>query len=278
MNKDHLKQPFSAGAYAVMALVAGLIGVGLLVFYVRQVPKLTEPTTRNQVFYVVLIPSAIACAVALFGAMRSYARFTYKHVGSFLELGGPVVLFCLVVVGGFKLVPSPPESFDLTVRAHGADGKEPIIKSGQVTVDFDIDRRTEPFGANGEANFKGIPARFSGVTLRFLPQVPNYEETPQLIKLAGHVVDLPLERAHPKTVLRGSIVLPLPRKGSDINILVESGQGEPVHPDKFGRFELTVEGKDGDSVRLKVFADGKSLYDDYQTLPGPVTIQLHKPR
>lgn len=110
------KEPLSVTGYGLMALIALLVGIGLLVYYVREVPHL-EPSVRNQVYYVVLFPSAIACAVALFGAVRSYARLTARQPGVALELGGPVVLFVLILWGGFKLVPPSADSFSDNSRA-----------------------------------------------------------------------------------------------------------------------------------------------------------------
>jgi hypothetical protein len=266
-------QPLSAKAYAIIALVGFVFGLGLLFVYIYEVPRLIESGTQSQVFYLLLIPWALSCAAFLFGAMRSYARFTDKHLGSALELGGPVVLFGLVLVGGFKLVPPAPQTFDLTVRAHSADGRDPLITSGRITVDLDTDRRTEFIGPNGEADFKGIPPKFEGATLRFLPQVDGYEEKWQRHKLRGHILDLPLDRAgQPVTVLTGSLTPP-PAEARDFKILVEGQKGE-TSPDEFGRFELQVNGKPGDRIRLKVYQGKKLLKDDYYVLPGPAEVSL----
>ena len=282
MKKDDSAQPLSATSYAIIAALGLIFAAGFTLFYIYQVPKLVESGAQGQVFYLLLIPWALACAAFLFGAMKSYARFTYKHLGSFLELGGPVVLFCLVLVGGFRLVPPAPETFDLTVRAHSADGRDPIITSGRITIDLDNDRRMAVLGANGEADFKGIPPKFKGATLKILPQVDGYEEQWQRHKLKTNVLDLPLVRAAPPVTILTGTVAPTCAAAStnnecgNIKILVE-GQKNETSPDSLGRFELSVNGKAGDRVRVRVYADGKSLYDDYQVLPGPVTLSLHKP-
>jgi hypothetical protein len=206
--------------------------------------------------------------------MRSYARFRGTHLGSTLELGGPVVLFCLVVLGGFKLVPAAPVTFDLTVRPHSADGLNPIITSGKITIDLDTDRRTEAIGSNGEADFKGIPPRFQGATLKILPQVEGYEEQWQRHKLHGNVLELPLVRATPPVIhLTGSIVPP-PANWKELRVIVE-GRTSEGKVDDLGRFGLDVNGRDGDRVRLKIYAGQKIVYDDFQALPGPVTLKLH---
>jgi hypothetical protein len=266
----------SAKNYVIVAALGLVFAMGFTLFYIYQVPRLVESGAQGQVFYVLLIPWALSCAAFLFGAMKSYARFTYTHLGSSLELGGPVVLFCLVLAGGFKLVPPAPETFDLTVRAHSADERDPIITSGKITIDLDNDRRTAYLGANGEADFKGIPPKFRGAALRILPQVDGYEERWQGQQLKANVVDLSLLRAAgPVTILTGTITPP-PDAGKNIKILVEGQKGE-TSPDDLGRFELNVNGKTGDRVRVRVYSDGKPVYDDYQVLPGPVTLGLLKP-
>jgi SEFIR domain len=150
----------SGEAYAGIALIGVTIAIGFTIFYIHKVPELVKGKVQSQLFYVLLIPWALSSAVFLFGALRSYARFTQRHVGTVLELGGPVVLFLLILWGGFALVPQAPDTFDLTVRAHSADGNEQIIKRGTVTLDLNNDRRTESFRDNGEADFKGIPSKF----------------------------------------------------------------------------------------------------------------------
>lgn len=276
MSRDQPSQPLSGQMYAIIALVGLLFGVGLLLFYVYEVPRLAENSAQNQVYYLLLIPWALSCAAFLFGAMRSYARFTHKQVGNALELGGPVVLFALVIVGGYKLVPQPSPTFDLTVRPYGKDGGDAVITTGRITIDLDTDRRTESVDSEGEANFKGIPSRFQGATLRILPQVDGYTEEWQRHKIRGNVLQLPLVRqAKLMTRLTGSIIPP--SKQSVVKIIV-AGQNVEALPDEFGRFELNVNGKIGDRVRLQVYADGELAYDDYQVLPGPVMLKLHPRR
>lgn len=269
-------QPLSAQAYALVALVGLAIGVGLLFFYIYQVPKFVENGSQSQIYYLLLIPWALACAAFLFGTMRSYAQLTHKQVGTALELGGPVVLFVLVLVGGVKLVPATPQTFDLTVRAHSEDGTQAMITYGRVTIDFDTDRRTQPFDSNGEANFKGVPPKFQGATLKILPQVEGYEEEWQRHKLQGNVIDLPLVAAsQPVSQLIGSIVPP-PANWKALRVTVDGQSGESK-VDKFGRFDVQVTGS-VDRIRLKIHAGSELVYDDYQTVPGPVTVSLESHR
>ena len=188
-------QPGSPMTYAGIAVVGLILALAFTFFYIYQVPRLVQSGSQAQVFYLLLIPWALSSAAFLFGAMRSYAGFTYKRLGSALELGGPVVLFCLVLIGGFKLVPTAPGNFDLTVRAHSEDGLVPLITSGKVTIEVDDALISEPFNANGEADFKNVPSKLEGATIRILPQVDGYEPKWQRHKLLKHVLDIPLVKA-----------------------------------------------------------------------------------
>lgn len=77
------------------------------------------------------------------------------------------------------------------------------------------------------------------------------------------------------TVLTGSIN-PAPEEEKNVKILVE-GQKAETSPDDFGRFQLEVNGKPGDRIRLKVYQGKKLLRDDYYVLPGPAEITLDAP-
>lgn len=270
------EQPMAPWSYAAMALVGLAIGIGLLLFYVYRVPKLVESGVQNQVFYLLLIPWSLGSAAFLFGAMRSYARLTRRHFGSALELGGPVVLFCLVVAGGFKLVPPPPEkpeTFDLTVRPYGAEGADTIIASGQITIDLDNDRRSKAIDSNGEADFKGIPAKFRGATVGVLPQVEGFKQEWQRLKIIGDVLDVKLQRAPaPVARLSGSIV-PTPKDWASLRILVD-GQSTQGKVDERGRFDFEVNGKIGDTIRLKIYDGSKLVCDNYYELPGPLNLAV----
>ena len=175
-----------------------------------------------------------------------------------------------------KLVPPTPDTFDLTVRAHSADGRDAVVTSGKITIDLDSDRRTAFLGTNGEADFKGIPPKFRNSTLKVLPQVDGYEEQWQEQKLGSSVLDLPLVRATAPVIVLTGTVTPPPGAENTIKIFVD-GQDTTAIPDDLGRFKLNVNGKAGERVRVRVYADEKSVYDDYQVLPGPVTLRLHRP-
>jgi hypothetical protein len=264
----------SAKGYAILAAFMLVFSVGLLLFYVHEVPKLIENGVENRIFYILLIPWGLSAALFLFATMRSTARFTHKGIRGSFELSGPAALFFIIVFRGYQMVQNVPEPFDLTVRAHSADGAVPLVKEGKITLELGTALRTEEIASNGEANFKGLLSTFKGTTIRVLPEVDGYKSDWQSQKLVSNVLNLALARATPLvTHFTGSIVPP-PKNWTNINIRVDGSSSEGK-VDDLGRFDFPVAGKDGERIRLKIYVDTALEYDDYQTLPGPVTLNLH---
>jgi len=276
MKKDGSSQPLSAMSYVIIALVGLLLAAGFTAFYIYKVPELVNSGVEGKIFYLLLIPWALASAAFLFGAMKSFASLTSKQMPYLLELGGPVVLFCLVLVGGYKLVPPAPENFTLTVRPYSAG--EPIVRNGEITIDFGNDRKTKGVGTNGEAYFNDVSTKFKSAPLKVLPEIEGYENKEQTLTLEANsdvLKVLLVKAAAPATILQGRIDPP-PANPKTFRIVVD-GQKAETSPDDLGRFELSVNGQARDRVRLIVYANGKPVYDDFQQLPGPVTLTLHRP-
>lgn len=160
-TKNIKKQPLSATSYAIISLVSFTIGIFLLLVFIFKSNDLIASGIDKMIFYILLIPLGLSAAAFLFGVMRSYAAFTGKSFRGTLELGGPVVLFALVVIGGFYLVPDTLP-FSITVYIHGSGGNQDVVirNEGKVMIDLEDYRRTEPIRENGEATFTGIPAKF----------------------------------------------------------------------------------------------------------------------
>lgn len=273
VDKNTSNQPLSAMAYAAIALVGLLFALGFTFFYIYRVPALVESGTQGQIFYLLLIPWALSSAAFLFGAMRSYAQFANKHLGSFLELGGPVVLFCLVVAGGFKLVPPAPETFDLAVRAHSSEA--PLITSGQITLDLPGLPHAN-IGQDGEANFKGVSAKLRAKPVRVLAKVDGYEEKWLTPTLDGNILNVELERAHP-TFDQKATLDPAPLKGTKVQIRID-GKKIELGLDELGGFTFTANGKLGDRVLVEVFVNQELAASDYYVLSTrPINIHWANP-
>jgi hypothetical protein len=266
-----LPQPLSGKDYALVAGVMMGIGIGLLVLFVIFAPRLVPADILNQFFYIVLIVWGLVSALVLFGVMRSYARLTYKTVGSAVELGGPAAFAALVVVGGFWLVPRT-DTFHVTIRPHGPSA--PRITSGKISMELGSTSSSSDINSNGEADFKDILHKFRGAKVKVLPQVRGYKQEYQAVVLDKDAIDLNLVKS--ETVLRGKIV-PVPGKGQVVKVLVQGENGEKT-PDSYGRFQFVVHKDLGEQVRVGVCAEGRRVYDDYVTLvEDEVDIPTRKP-
>ena len=163
-------------AYAAMSFIAFMLGVCVLMILIFKSKYIIPQDITSKVFYAILIALGISSAAFLFGAMRSYAIYQGKMLGGVLELGGPVVLFCLVIIGGFKLT-NDTTTFDLTIYLHGTKGIHDLIlrNHGEIIVDFGRDRRKEKIRENGDIYFKGIPSKFRNKEILIIVDAEGFE-------------------------------------------------------------------------------------------------------
>ena len=155
-------QPWSRIApYATLSLFGFLCALVIILLLVRNADKLVALGLVGHLYFFALVPLGLSAAAFLFGALRSYARYRGKQLGGFLELGGPVVGFVLVLMLGFWLL-APASNFPLTVYLHGASGPQdlPLRGTGNVMIDTGGLRRKASIGNDGEAFFPEIPANF----------------------------------------------------------------------------------------------------------------------
>ncbi len=149
-----------AKPYAWLSLCAFVGSVLLIVLLISQAGVLVQFGLVGSFYFLALVPLGLCVGAFLFGAMRSFARYKGKQFGGWLELGGPVVGFMLVIMLGFSLSGPAPPPFDLTVFVHGPDGAFdlPLRHSGEVTLRVKSLVRHERIGDDGRATFASLPA------------------------------------------------------------------------------------------------------------------------
>lgn len=170
------KQPLSPLSYALFSLVAFMVGITLLMLYIFKADDLIAQVIDEKVFYILLLPMGLSASAFLFGVMQSYAVLIKKEFSIKLKLGGPVVLFILVVIGGFQLVPSY-SSFPQTIYVHGNKGKHNIVlkNEGDVIIYLGNDRQIKKIGEYGEAYFPSIPPEFRNQQVHITVIAENFE-------------------------------------------------------------------------------------------------------
>jgi hypothetical protein len=149
--------------YARISLIVFFFGLSILLLLISNADKLTSLGLIHFLKFLVLISMALVPVIFLTGVLKSSAAYDSKLLGGTLRLGGSVVVFGLVVVGGYFFDPNTM-TFPLTVYVHGEGGPQDVVlrKSGQVVLELALERRREPIGENGEAYFPAIPVNFRG--------------------------------------------------------------------------------------------------------------------
>ncbi len=149
-------------SYALMSFVCFLLGAGLLLAILWKAERLVALGLVGNFYYIVLLPLGLAVAGFLFGVLRSLAYYKGEQLHGTLELGGPIVGFALVILGGLFLHKPPPESFDVTVFVRGEKGPHDFVlrNFGTVWMTLGPDLRSERIGDKGQAEFKNIPVSF----------------------------------------------------------------------------------------------------------------------
>jgi hypothetical protein len=155
---------------------------------------LTRLELISHLFYPILISFGLCAAVFLFGVLRSYASYQGKHLGGVLQLGGPAVVFALVIIGGKVIVPNAAP-FSVAVYVHGTQGPQDVVlqNSGSVSLDLD-ERTTQQIGDKGQAVFPAVPPRFRDQEVQVYLQSDAFETAPpvQKIRLTPPIVYLPV--------------------------------------------------------------------------------------
>lgn len=266
--------------FALISLGCFLAGLVLVWVLIVKAELLVRLGLVGKLYYLVLLPLGLAAAGFLFGVLRSFAAFRGKVLNGVLRLGGPVVAFGLVVLGGFWLAPSPTP-FSVTVFVHGEGGVQdiPLRRHGRVVLDLGADRRIEAIGDKGEASFSGIPESFRG------------QEAP--ISLMDADGFAPIDANGRQRLDGPSLYLAVRRQAVTLQGRVQDGEGRPVHganlrvreltatSDPEGLFHLEIPGGlVGENLSLSISAPGFEPWHETVT-PGSndlvVTLQRAEP-
>lgn len=222
-------------AYAVISLVGFLLGAALLLLFVGWAEKLIRLGLDEKVFYVLLLPLGLCAAAFLFGAMNSFAAHRGQVLSGRLTLGGPAVIFVLVVFTGLQLVPKTAP-FSMTVFAHEVGNPAARLTSGtlkltygDVTVSGDLDQ-------NGRATYTSIPRTYLGQKAYFA------------LESRAHML---AEPAREHTLAEGSLYLPVKINDSLVTILGRVSDESGRQP--LGDAQVMVDGHSASSDTTGVF-------------------------
>lgn len=210
-------------AVMMMAFGEKLVGFGLV----------------NQIYYLVLVALALGAARALFDGFRAKAEYEGKNPWGTLKLGGPPVVFALIVGAGIYFSPGQ-KPFGLTVFVHGPGGPQDLIlrSQGKVAIDLGPDRRLGEIGEKGSATFAAIPPDYRGKDIPVSVIANGYARTNESpLRLTGESLYITIRK---QGILLTGVILneardPVPDAAVQV-------AGQKTKTDETGRFRLSIPG------------------------------------
>jgi hypothetical protein len=266
-----LKWVYISGAGSLLFLVLAIL---MILF----APSIASLGITKSLYYIVLIPVGLTSAAFLFGALRSSAKYSGKTSYGSIELTGPVVIFCLVVIGGFYFA-APESEFLLTIRTNVVDEPEKILNHGSLILDIGEQRIDKKLGENGEVSFAGIPSRYLGKTVNIVPQIKGYKIKGNSLILIpdNRIIYLELEERRDSTLLRGRVINENGNPVDSVIIDIESGLASSV-TDVNGIFTIIVPAAKGETVLLTALKNGTTGSRELITIPerGSIEVRFKK--
>jgi hypothetical protein len=256
---------------------AACLGVALFLF--AAAPRLALYGLTGYVVYLVLVPLGLGAAGFLFGALRSLAEYQGTAWFGTLRLGGPVVVFALVVLGG--LILPKPSRVQAVVHVYGPGGSDDVIRQGSIRLGLGQAILVQPIDANGAAYFPDLSSELLGTPIELSAQVEGYRSRPQKLVLPPNgVLRMVLDKIPPapvippSTVASGTVLSTDQQPLAGVSVSVESGLAVAT-TDELGNFRMRVPLAEHERVRLIATRGGKVGYDEHVVLPGPWTILFH---
>ena len=235
----------------------------------------------GNIYYIILIPLGFSSAAFLAGAMKSYASFKSNVATPYgtLSLAGPIVIFILVVGGGF-IMPNINKKgkFDLKMRLVCDDSLAKFFNSGSVVLYIGKYTREESIH-NNEVIFPDIPEDYYNKKGRVVPSIQNYElaNTGEvtIYRNEDSVNNIHVVRTKQSlsTSVRGSLIdkKMLPVK----NALLNFGSGQATcYTNQNGDFSVDVPLPSGESIRLKILINDVTKFNEDVTLSETVPLNL----
>ncbi|MBL1215691.1 MAG: hypothetical protein HND52_20155 [Ignavibacteriae bacterium] len=262
-------------SWLFVSLIGFVLTLAVFAAFIIFSARLTEFGITKSVYYFALLPAGLFTAAFLFGAMRSYAKYSGENRFGRLELTGPVVIFALVVIGGFVFA-EPENTFALTVRISSEPDNE-IITNGEIILDLGSQRLVRKIDSNGEVIFADLPSKFLKSEILINSRVEGYRtKSSKKIEIPkSRVIYLKLTEIKDSTIVRGTVI------DLDGNLVAEASLNfnsglAACTTDTEGNFTTTLPFSIGSSILLTVSNEGKVKFRDYITIPEnqPLIIKL----
>jgi hypothetical protein len=270
-------------SWIIISVIAFLICLGastILIFFGKE---LNDLGIAGNFYYIILIPLGFSCAAFLAGAMKSYASFKSNESLPYgkLNLSGPIVIFCLVVGGGF-IMPNfgkDSKSFDLELNIVREDKPHELLNEGKISLRIPKGYKQIEDIHNGQAVFKNIPMSYYNkkIIVETITGIYEISDTANSFKSNDENIEIVLKRTQQslQTRVKGSIV---DNKDRPIaNALLDFGNGTATGlTDSNGNFNLELPVPPGERIYLKVILNNVVKFEEPLIVASdiPVNIKL----
>jgi hypothetical protein len=261
--------------YAIVALVAFLLGLVILSVMLWNAQLLVSLGLTGNYYYVLLLAVGLSAAIVLFGVLQSRAAYRGETGWGRLELGGAVVGCALVVLGGFYLVPNPLP-FAITVFVHDEGRIHELVPkdSGEVCMELGPEVRRQEIGPNGSVYFTNIPPTYRGQQVQVWVDSKQFESVnpEQKQPLKGDSMQLEVRKTTAKYAgwVRDADGDGAPIPNAKLNL-----DGLPAMSDSGGHFEFVIPGdRLKPQMEIEIAANGYALAR-YTVVPNSEHVVLH---
>ncbi|MCF6403780.1 hypothetical protein L3C95_12890 [Chitinophaga filiformis] len=260
------------------AFLLSFLAAGIMIFFGKELEDLG---ITGNIYYIILIPLGFSSAAFLAGAMKSYASFTSNESVTYgkLQLTGPIVIFALVVGGGF-IMPNyynTKGQFDLKMRIVSNDQPLNTLNEGTITLYIGKEPKTVSIH-EGEVAFYNIPEEYDNRKVRLLTAIKNYQladSNEVLLSKRDDYVDIHVSRTRESmsTLVRGSVLDE--QNMAVVHAWLDFSSGlATCYTDANGNFSLTVPLPSGEKVQLKIVTDGITRFNEVVTISSAIPIDL----
>lgn len=132
-------------------------------------------TINTTTYFFLLVIAALSATAFLSGALKSTSQYEGNVYKGKLKLGGPIVVFVLILLIGYKFRPVSREApFDLTIYAYGAGGKSDPVKEGIIRLQEGNETKSGLLDSNGRVVLNNINPSYLGQNVLITSSVENY--------------------------------------------------------------------------------------------------------
>ena len=263
----------SSFSWVLVSVGGFIIFIGVAFFFIFFSDKINN--IKLPVYFFLLVIVALIAAAFLSGALKSHAKYSGKVYNGTLEMGGPVVVFALIIYMGYIF--RPVQSYtNLKVTVFADETNSSLINAGMVKLL--LNKPDSQQIINGLAEFTDVPAEFAGKEVTIIPEVDGYYTNAQQVKINTENVPVQVHLLKkPDSVSISGIVINQSGKAvSNAIIIFEDGFAKDT-TDAYGNFRLKLPFKEGHESRIRIYTNSTMRYNNEQVLSsqGSMILQIH---